>query len=251
MTATSPKSSGDTLFDALIFDLDGLIVDTESVVYGVWQSVFRRHGCSFTEHEWSQAVGGNNEFRPLNALRERSEGPVEPAGTLMDSIQTQIEVQLDGIAPLPGVVSWMHDAIRHGVRVGVASNSPREWVEARLSQVGLRGLVETMSCRGESVNAKPAPDLYLQTCSQLDASPQRSIAIEDSRTGVAAAKAAGLRCIAVPNDLTRHHDLSAADLIVESLATVSFADTMKRLGSEGDGSQSGAHGFSPGIEHWC
>jgi HAD superfamily hydrolase (TIGR01509 family) len=216
--------------DALIFDLDGLIVDTESVVHSVWLSVFERHGCSFTVVEWSHAVGGDGQFRPLDALRERSHVPVEAGARLMDSIEKQIEARLDGIAPLPGVASWMHDALRLGVRIGVASNSPREWVEARLNQVGLRDLVEAISCRDESPNAKPAPDIYLTACSRLDVSPHRSVAVEDSRTGVAAAKAAGLRCIAVPNHLTRHHDLSAADLIVNSLASVGFADTMMKIG---------------------
>jgi beta-phosphoglucomutase-like phosphatase (HAD superfamily) len=218
--------------DALIFDLDGLIVDTESVVHLVWLSVYERHGCSFTEEEWSHAVGGEGDFNPLETLHERSRSPVVEAVELLETIESQIEVRLEGITPLPGVFSWMREARMLDVKVGVASNSPREWVEARLTQVGLRDLVEAMSCRGESSNAKPAPDIYLTACSRLDVSPHRAVAVEDSRTGVAAAKAAGLRCIAVPNHLTRHHDLSAADLIVDSLASVGFADTMKRFGSE-------------------
>lgn len=218
--------------DALIFDLDGLIVDTENVVHSVWRSVFERHDCSFTEVEWSHAVGGDSHFRPLDTLRERSRVPVESDAHLMESIERQIETRLEGIVPLPGVASWMHDAIRLGVRIGVASNSPREWVEVRLTQVGFRDLVEAISCRDESQNAKPAPDIYLTACSRLDVPPHRSVAVEDSRTGVAAAKAAGLRCIAVPNHLTRHHDLSAADLIVDSLASVSFAETMTKIGPE-------------------
>lgn len=231
MSAAPDESPERAPLDALIFDLDGLIVDTESVVHSVWLSIFTQHGCSFTETEWSHAVGGDSHFRPLDALRERSRLPIEATASLMHTVETQIEARLDGIAPLPGVASWMHDAIRLGVRVGVASNSPREWVEARLTQVGLRDLVEAMSCRGESSNAKPAPDIYLTACSRLGVSPHRAVAVEDSRTGVTAAKAAGLRCIAVPNHLTRHHDLSAADLIVDSLATMDFADTMKRFGS--------------------
>lgn len=218
--------------DALIFDLDGLIVDTESVVHRVWLSVFERHGCTFSEVEWSHAVGGDGHFQPLDALRERSRVPVQTSASLMVSIEDQIEEHLDGIAPLPGVASWMNDARRLGVRVAVASNSPREWVEARLTQVGLRDLVEVLSCRDESPKAKPAPDIYLLACSRLGVSPHRSVAVEDSRTGVAAAKAAGLRCVAVPNRLTRHHDLSAADLVVDSLAVAGFVETMKGFGPE-------------------
>lgn len=229
VTAARRESLDIASLDALVFDLDGLIMDTESVVHNVWLSIFERHGCSFTEEEWSHAVGGEGDFRPLDALHERSRGPVVGVAPLLETIQTQIEVRLEGIAPLPGVVSWMEDARKLGVRVGVASNSPREWVETRLNQVGVRDLIDTMSCRDESENAKPAPDIYLKACSRLDVSPHRSVAVEDSRTGVAAAKAAGLRCIAVPNGLTRHHDLSAADLIVDSLASVDFAEAIKRI----------------------
>ena len=218
--------------DAIVFDLDGLIVDTESVVQDVWQLMFEQHDCSFTEEEWSHAVGGEGDFRPLDALNERSRVPVVGVADLLETIKLQIEVCLEWITPLPGVVSWMEEARKLGVRVGVASNSPREWVEARLNQVGVRQLIDAVSCRDESAKAKPAPDIYLKACSRLDAAPHRSVAVEDSRTGVAAAISAGLRCIAVPNSLTRHHDLSAADLIVDSLASVEFAEAMKRIDRE-------------------
>lgn len=230
MAAVHRESLDIAFVDALVFDLDGLILDTESVVHNVWLSIFEQHGCTFTEEEWSHAVGGEGDFRPLDTLHQRSIAPVEGVTSLLETIQSQIEVRLEGLAPLPGVVSWMQDARKFGIRVGVASNSPRAWVETRLNQAGLCYLVDVMSCRDESDNPKPAPDIYLKACSRLGASPHRSVAVEDSRTGVAAAKAAGLRCIAVPNGLTRHHDLSAADLVVDSLASVDFVEAIKRIG---------------------
>jgi HAD superfamily hydrolase (TIGR01509 family) len=228
-TTVTPARRDVASLDALVFDLDGLIVDTESVVQNVWLSIFERHGCSFTEEEWSHVVGGEGDFRPLDVLHERSRGPVVGVASLLETIQTQIEVRLEGIAPLPGVVSWMEDARTLGVHVGVASNSPRAWVETRLNQAGVRDLIDAVSCRDESENAKPAPDIYLKACDRLGVAPHQSVAIEDSRTGVASAKAAGLRCIAVPNGLTRRHDLSAADLIVDSLASVDFSEAIKRI----------------------
>ena len=218
--------------DALIFDLDGLIVDTERVVFEVWTTVFEEHGCSFSEIEWSHAVGGSDSFRPLEVLQERSQVPVGHLAALINSVETRIEARLEGINALPGVASWMNNANLLGVRIGVASNSPRAWVEARLTQVGLRHLVDAMSCRDESPNSKPAPDIYLTACSRLDVPPHLAVAVEDSMTGIAAAKAAGIQCIAVPTAFTRHHDLSAADVIVESLASAEFVDTMKRLSSK-------------------
>jgi len=228
-TAAGRESFHIEYLDALVFDLDGLIMDTESVVQNVWLSIFERHNCSFTDEEWSHAVGGEGVFRPLDALQERSRGPVVGVASLLETIETEIEVRLEGITPLPGVVSWMQDARQLDVRVGVASNSPRKWVETRLNQVGVREMVDSLSCRDESKNAKPAPDIYLKACSRLGVSPRRSVAVEDSRTGVAAAKAAGLRCVAVPNRLTRHHDLSEADVIVDSLASVNIAEAIKRM----------------------
>ena len=97
----------------------------------------------------------------------------------------------------------MREARMFDVKVGATSNSPREWTEARLTRPGLRNLVEVTSCRGESSNSKPALDIYLIACPRLNVYPHQAAAVEDSRTGVEAAKDARLQCIPMSNDFTR------------------------------------------------
>jgi beta-phosphoglucomutase-like phosphatase (HAD superfamily) len=102
-------------------------------------------------------------------------------------------------------------------------------VHARLEDAGLASYFAVVSCRDDRLAAKPEPDLYLDACRRLSVEPTRAIAVEDSANGLQAAHAAGLVCVAVPNSVTRGHDLSAAELLVESLAAVPIEDAVKRL----------------------
>jgi HAD superfamily hydrolase (TIGR01509 family) len=116
--------------------------------------------------------------------------------------------------------------------VGVASSSPRDWVEAHLSRLGLLGRFSALACHGDDdgLAAKPEPDLYVEACRLLQVAPAMAVAVEDSPHGVRAAKAAGLACVAVPNEMTRLLDLDHADLVVSSLAEVSLDDALAALG---------------------
>jgi beta-phosphoglucomutase-like phosphatase (HAD superfamily) len=116
--------------------------------------------------------------------------------------------------------------------VAVASSSPPGWVEGRLADVGLERHFVVVSARNEHLAAKPAPDLYLDACSRLHVEPARAIAVEDSANGLAAARAAGLASVAVPNSMTLDHDLSAADLRVESLAAMPIEQAVRRLAQQ-------------------
>jgi HAD superfamily hydrolase (TIGR01509 family) len=129
---------------------------------------------------------------------------------------------------LPGVRDAVAEARRLGLRLGVASSSSRTWVTGHLKRLGLDGF-ECVRCRDDVVNTKPDPDLYLAVCACLDVLPGEAIALEDSANGIAAAKAAGMRCVAIPNPMTAGLDLSAADLRLDSLADVSVAELLERL----------------------
>ena len=111
--------------------------------------------------------------------------------------------------------------------VGIASSSPSEWVEHHLDRLGLSARFGCLACCNEAIPAKPDPTSYRHACRALHADPKRSIAVEDSPHGVAAAKDAGLYTIAVPHDLTSSLDLSRADLVVDSLADVSLGDVIR------------------------
>jgi HAD superfamily hydrolase (TIGR01509 family) len=130
----------------------------------------------------------------------------------------------------PGVETWLEDANRLGLKLGIASSSPVSWVEGHLARVGLLPAFECIRCADHVTATKPSPELYLAACEGLGVSPAEAIAVEDSPNGIAAAKAAGLFCIAVPNGVTLKLDLTAADICVDSLAAISLEDAIARSG---------------------
>ncbi|MHB1973604.1 MAG: HAD-IA family hydrolase, partial [Acidimicrobiales bacterium] len=121
-----------------------------------------------------------------------------------------------------------------GLSLAVASSSPRAWVEERLAEVGLSQTFAVVSCRGSGLAAKPAPDVYLDACRRLGVEPARAVAVEDSLNGLAAARAAGMRCVAVPGTITSGLDLGAADLVLGSLGEMSLDDALCHLAERTD-----------------
>lgn len=201
---------------ALIFDFDGLTLDTESATFAVWRSVYRREGVELTLPTWLQAVGHVGNFDPHAHLEEMT-GRRHDHAALDAEIRALLERAVADLPPMPGVEALMRVGREMGWRIGVASNSDSAWVRGGLAASGLAPLVEAVCTRDDVANPKPAPDVYRAVLAALDAAPESSIAFEDSRPGVLAAKAAGLHVVAVPNTLTRHSDLSPAD---ERLATL-------------------------------
>jgi len=130
----------------------------------------------------------------------------------------------------PGIADWLAEAEAGGLGIAIASSSEAEWVLPLLERIGLHTRFSHVVNAGGPLRPKPAPDVYVEACRRLGVAPQRSIAIEDSPHGIAAAKAAGLRCVAVPHELTEPLDLSAADLRLASLAECSLSDAIARLG---------------------
>lgn len=204
-------------FDALVFDLDGSIVDTESVVHQAWSEAFAAHGCSFGLEEWCQGVGTHGGFAPLEALVERAAVPPPDPQALRAEVAHREEELLAEATALPGVRAWVSAARRLDLPLAIASSSPQGWVDRRLGALDLSQHFPIVVTPTTGLPAKPAPDLYLEACRRLATVPGRALAVEDSPHGVAAAVTAGLTCVAVPNPITTTLDLSAAHLVVRSL----------------------------------
>jgi HAD superfamily hydrolase (TIGR01509 family) len=128
----------------------------------------------------------------------------------------------------PGVREWLSDAQRLGLGAAVASSAPRRWVEPRLEALGVRPFFRAVKCAEDAARAKPAPDLFLAAAGALAVPPAECLALEDSPNGIAAARAAGTYCLAVPNEVTKHLDLSGADLVAPSLAELTLEDFIAR-----------------------
>jgi HAD superfamily hydrolase (TIGR01509 family) len=216
--------------DAVVFDFDGLVLDTEAPVFEAWRAVFEAHGCApLTVEQWSVWIGTDtDDAEIIEMLVETAAVPVD-----IDAMHSVRRAHRDGLLAAevvrPGVESWLDEADRAGAGLAIASSSPSEWVLGHLERIGLRDRFAHVVCAGSTLPGKPAPDTYLAACAALRVEPRRALAVEDSPNGIAAAKAADLYCVTVPNPLTESLDLSAADLRLGSLADCSLAAAVARV----------------------
>ena len=201
---------------ALVFDYDGLIVDSELPEYLCWQRVFEAHGQALSLQDWLPIVGGAVIVDLRKELEGRLGRPLDWA-RLDPERAAHYRSIFDRQPVLPGVRELFQAGRDAGWAIGVASNSTLDWVGPGLERFGLRGYVGSLRARDTARRPKPHPDPYLEVLAELGADPAQSYAFEDSATGVAAARAAGLTVVAVPNTLTRHQDLGAAHMKLDSL----------------------------------
>ena len=216
------------MIEAIVFDFDGLITDTEGPVYEAWASLYRDLGQELTLTRWSAVVGhGPGFFDPFGELELAVGHPLDRE-RLQRERRARETVLVNEKPALPGVQAWIAAAQARGLRLAIASSSARRWVEDHLARLGISAF--TCISAGDSVErTKPAPDLYLAACRCLRVPPSRALAIEDSGVGLRAAKSAGLRCIAVPGPLTAGHDFGLADLRLTSLAERSLDCVLAEL----------------------
>jgi HAD superfamily hydrolase (TIGR01509 family) len=216
------------LIRAIVFDFDGLILDTEEPVYRSWLEVYQAHGEDLPFERWVQIVGSTTAgFHPQHHLEERLGRPL-PKEVLDRRISRRTEMVL-AQKVLPGVERHIEEAKAMGLKLGVASSSTNEWVRGHLARLGILDRFDCMRCRDDVANAKPEPDLYIAVLDCLGVLASEAIAIEDSPNGVLAAKRAGLRCVAIPNSITAGLDLGQADVQLASLADVTLAELLRKL----------------------
>ena len=213
---------------AIVFDFDGLILDTEDPVYRSWVEVYEEHGEELPFERWVQIVGSTTAaFHPQHHLEQKL-GRELSKDVLDRRIGRRTEMIL-GNAILPGVVEQIDTARARGLKLGLASSSTREWVSGHLARLGILERFDCLRCRDDVEKAKPDPDLYVAVLECLGVTAAEAFAIEDSPNGVTAAKRAGLRCVAIPNTITASLDLSRADVILGSLAEVTLDQLIRRL----------------------
>jgi HAD superfamily hydrolase (TIGR01509 family) len=214
---------------ALVFDFDGLILDTETLVFEAWRREYAHHGETLEIGLWREHIGTDGSaFDPLAQLRARV-GVFDEAA-LHARRRSYREARLRELRPLPGVESALDDARAAGIPVALASSSPADWVLGNLERVGLLDAFDGIATGDEVQAAKPAPDVYLLATARLGVRPEESLALEDSPNGVRAAKAAGLRCLAVPGPMTRTLAFHEADAVADSLAERPLREWLRLLG---------------------
>ena len=213
---------------ALIFDFDGLILETETPIYLAWRELFQSRGLDLLPETWLQNIGLADEpFDPLATLAAETGRPVSAAE--LDWRRQRERLLVEQQQPLPGVLAYLTAARRLGLKVGLASSSPCAWVTGHLDRLGLSQYFDCIRARDDVRCAKPDPELYLAAAGCLGVPPEQAVAFEDSVHGLLAARQAGLFCVAVPNDMTRGLDFSLAHLRLASLAEMPLEELISRL----------------------
>lgn len=215
---------------AIIFDFDGLIVDTETPTYEVWKEAFERYALELPLSVWSDCIGKGDEDNPLRYLEESIGEPVDREKFVAALDVRRFELVSDA-PPLPGVVETIRAAHKRGYRLAIASSSPHGWVDPQLDRLGMTQFFESILCEEDVAETKPSPELFLLTLDRFQIMPEEAFVLEDSPNGVTAAKRADLFTIVVPNSITRQLELDGADMRLESLADLMFDDLMTEVES--------------------
>jgi len=215
---------------ALIFDFDGLILDTETTDYQVWNEIYQDYGCDLPISTWATIVGGAAEssFDPFDYLENQLGRPVN-----LEAIQARHRSRNSALIAnqqvLPGVMNYLEDGKRLGLKFAIASSSPHSWVDTHLKRLGLYDEFEVIVCADDVQHTKPAPELFLSALKFLNVHRSQACVLEDSPNGILAAKRAGIYCVAIPNPITRQLPLGQPDLELASLEDLALESLIARV----------------------
>lgn len=214
---------------ALIFDFDGLVLDTEDAIYQSYSEIYRSYGCELSLERWALGLGTTDaDYDPYEDLEAMLGRELERAD--LKKWQRQREAELiEGRPALPGVRELLVEARRLGLKIGMASSSSCAWITGHLERLGLRAYFDCLMARDDVHLSKPDPALFNSVLKALEVSADEAIVFEDSPNGIQAAKRAGIFTVAVPNPLTRLLPLDGADLKLNSLADLPLEALLKRV----------------------
>lgn len=215
--------NGGIMLKALLFDFDGLIMDTESTEVQIWREIYAEYGADFPLDVWIRDVVGSTaaNFDVVAHLAEVSGWTLDLPAIRQRARTLRLERQ-SVLPALPGVDGILSDSLCLGLRLVIVSSSPHWWVDGYLDQLGIAAHFERVICREDADRVKPAPDLYLKALESLHLPAGECLAFEDSPNGVLAAQRAGLRVVGVPNPVTTQAGPLAAELTLASLADLSL-----------------------------
>ena len=214
------------MLKVLIFDFDGLILDTETPEYNVWQAMYREHGFELPHDEWGKIIGGYgiSDFDAADHLALLSQGR-------LDSVSLRLRHRSESNAItltqpiLPGVLDIIHEAKRLSLKIAIASSSPHSWVDEHAKRLGIFHYFDAVICADDVGvgRTKPNPDLFLLALDRLQVQKEAAVVFEDSPNGVKAANRAGIFVVAVPNPVTSALSFDGANLVVKSLSDLSMS----------------------------
>jgi HAD superfamily hydrolase (TIGR01509 family) len=197
--------------------------------FETWAEIYREHGHELPRERWLENIGAS--VWPFDALEHLASLVTTPFDR--DAVKSRRKGRkaeiLAALETMAGVRDYLRDAKRLGLKVGVASSASEAYVCGHLERLAVRDGIDAVVCREQVARGKPFPDLYLRAIQDLEVAPGKAIAFEDSPNGIAAAKAAGLRCVAVPNPITTTLDLSGADVRLDSLGALTLEELLAQF----------------------
>ena len=211
--------------DAVIFDFDGVILDSETAEFESHRLIYERCGVPLTPAEWCDQIGiwvEGHEDRWAVRLRGLSDRAPGSSAAFKDE-QHRLFQELVSREPMRGIRALIDALVEAAVPLAIASSAPARWVVPTLDLLGLSGRFQTIVTAHDVQRRKPAPDVYLEAARRLQVDPARTVAIEDSGPGIAAAAAAGMKTVAIPHWLTETHDLTPAMLRVAHAGELTLA----------------------------
>ena len=220
------------MLKALIFDFDGLILDTETPEVLVWQSIYEEHGFELPVHEWEKTVGGYgiSKFDAAEHLSLLSLGQLDSI-SLRSRYRKEADKIIHASPVLPGVISMIEQAKENGLKLAIGSSSPHSWVDTHAKRLEIFHHFDHVICSDDVApgRTKPNPDIYLKALEQLNVEKDAAVVFEDSLNGVLASRRAGIFVVAVPNPLTAKMGVTG-DITVSSLAELSLQELLKSNG---------------------
>ena len=207
---------------AVIFDMDGVIIDSEPIHFEVDMQTMKDFDCSISKEELNKYVGTTNEYMWTDIKNKyKLDKSVEEIINYRSEMVKRKVIESD-LIPIEGIVDLLKELKEKNIPATIASSSPRDFIEVVVSKFQLEDYFSCILSGEEVENGKPAPDIYVETAKKLGISPEECIVIEDSKNGVLAAKKAGMKCIGFKNINSGDQDLSEADCIVSSILDVNI-----------------------------
>ncbi|SDS69977.1 putative hydrolase of the HAD superfamily [Paenibacillaceae bacterium GAS479] len=219
------------IIKAVIFDFDGLIIDTETPSYHAFDRIYREHGAELPLETFAQCIGttfANAAFDPYDYLQQTIGRPIERQ--LIQTRYEEIYLEIVGESSvLPGVKGNLRRARELGLKIGLASSSSWGWIQPLLQKHNLAESFDSFLTKNKVKRVKPDPELYLASLEALGVQGGEAVSFEDSLNGFTAASAAGLRTVVIPNEVTRHMSFPGADLQLKSMADMTLDELLAVL----------------------
>jgi len=217
------------MIQTIIFDFDGLILETERPSYQSWLEVYQSFGHPLPFSTWEVIIGTTRgDFNPRQELQKLVNREIDWEEVEMGRQARENEL-IEAGPILPGVLDYLQAARRLGMKIGLASNSSSRWVSGHLNRIGLLDYFDCLRTADDVQNLKPDPESYYSVLSGLGVKADEAMALEDSPLGIRAAKAAGVFCVAVPNEMTQNLVLTQADYQLSSLTQMPLEDLLHRV----------------------